>query len=261
MMTQLLLCLTLLAAMCAGCQAARAGEPYAGFGTLTTMFAAPQRQADWPAGTLTGGGFEPDPDAQGKSAGMRAILLADGMANVAAISARLQPGRRAWVKGEVFETFIRVDEIEVLPYKQAADIPDKVANAIGRFTMTELGAWHNRMPPSTDKRHLVVTIRAESTAGDRKDRTVKVERLFYSFDANQEGVVAEHMSLINPDTGLAGGQLEMTLPPDKPADIALRGEQTYPDGHVNDEIYVIVVLSVGDERIVLRQHCRVIAAV
>ena len=116
------------------------------------------------------------------------------------------------------------------------------------------------MPPSTDRRHLVVTIRAESAAGDKKDRTIKVERVFYSFDEDREGTVAERMSLIDPDTGLAGGKMEMPLPFDKPADVALRGEQTYPEGHIDDEIYVIVVLSVGAERIVLRQHCRVIAA-
>lgn len=68
------------------------------------------------------------------------------------------------------------------------------------------------------------------------------------------------MSLMDPNSGLDGGKLEMPLPAGKPADVSLRGEQTYPDGHVDDEIYVIVVLSVGDERIVLRQHCRVIAA-
>lgn len=261
MTTQLLLCLTLFAAMCTGCQAARAGEPYEGFGTLTTMFAAPQREVDWPAGTLTGTGFELDADASGKSPGMRAILLVEGIRNVGAISAQLQPGRRTWVKGEVFEKFIRVDEIEVLPYKKAADIPDRTTNAIGRFTITELGAWHNRMPPSTDRRHLVVTIRAESTDGREKERTVKVERVFFSFDEDEEGVVAEHISLIDPSSGLGGGKLEMPLPVDKPADVALRGESVYPDGHVNGEIFVIVVLSVDNERVVLRQHCRIIAAV
>jgi len=261
MTTHLLLCLTLFAAMCTGCQAARAGEPYEGFGTLTTMFAAPQREADWPAGTLTGAGFDLDPDASGKSPGMRAILLVEGNKNVGAISTQLQPGRRAWVKGEVYEKFIRVDEVEVIPFKKAADIPDRAINAIGRFTITELGAWHNRMPPSIDRRHLVVTIRAESAAGEKKDRTIKVERVFYSFDEDREGVVAEQMSLIDPNTGMASGKMEMLLPFDKPTDVALRGEQTYPDSHVNDEIYVIVVLSVGAERIVLRQHCRVIAAV
>lgn len=261
MTTQLLLCLTLLAAMCTGCQAARAGEPFEGFGRLTTMFALPQREADWPKGTLTGSGFEPDSDESGQSPGMRAILLVEGVEDVGAISAQLQPGRRAWVKGEVFEKFIRVDEIETLPYKKAADIPDRRTNAIGRFTITEVGAWHNRMPPSTDRRHLVVTIRAESTDGWEKDRTIKVQRVFYSFDEDVEGVVAEHMSIIDPNSGLDGGKLEMTLAPDKPADVALRGESTYPDGHVGEDIYVIVVLSVGKERVVLRQHGRVIAAV
>lgn len=261
MTTQLLLCLTLFAALCTGCQAASGGEKFEGFGTLTTLFALPQRQPDWPKGELTGTGFQIDPDDKGSSPGTRAMLMAESAKPAANLSAQLQPGRRAWIKGEVFKDGIRVDEIEVLPFPRPGVIPSKVANAIGRFDLNEVGAWHNRMPPSTDKRHLTLSIRAENTAADRKDRVIKVERVFYSFDKDREGVLAKDMSIIDLNTGLAGGKMEMPLPHGKPIDLGIRGEDTYPDGHVDDEIYVIVILSVGDERIILRGHCKIIAAV
>lgn len=260
MTTQLLVLITLLAACCSGCQVANGGQKFEGFGTLTTLFTLPQRQADWPAGELTGSGFEPDADEHDSSPGTRAMLLAESFRNAAALSTQLQPGRRAWVKGEVFNDVIRIDEIEVIPYTRAGEIPAKAATTVGRFEFVEVGAWHNRMPPATDKRHLVLNIRAENTASDRKPRTVRVERIFYSFDKDREGVVAKDMSLIDPATGMAGGKREMPLPPAAPADVNIRGENTYPDGHLDEELYVIVILSVGDERIVLRHHGTIIAA-
>ncbi len=265
MNTQLLLLVALLATFCTGCQAAGGsnggGEKFQGWGTVTTLFALPQRQPDWPAGELTGSGFQPDPDEDGQSPGARAMLLSKDFKDAAALNARLQAGRRAWIKGAVFEQVIRIDEIEVLPFTRAGEIPMKMVKPAARFDLMEVGAWHNRMPPSNDTRHLTLMIRAENTAADRKPRTVKLERVFYSFDKDREGVLAEDMSLINPDTGMAGGKMEMTLPPGQAVDLGIRGEGVYPEGHIDEEIYVTVILSIDDERIILRGHTRIIAAV
>jgi len=264
MTTHLLLCLALSAALCSGCAAtnagAGAGDSFEGFGTLTTLFVLPERQPDWPAGTLTGGGFEPDPDEKGAAMGMRAILLAENVADAGAIAARLQPGRRAWVKGVILDDVIRVDEVEVIPFPRAGAVPNKEANTAGRFDFVEVGAWHNRMPPDTNIRHLVLNFKAQNTASDRKDRTMKVERVFYSFSRDKEGVVAKRLSLVNPDTGMGGGRQEMTLRHNESIEFAIRGEDVYPDGHVNEELYVIVILSIGEERVVLRQHGKIIEA-
>lgn len=264
MTTHLLVCAALAAMLCSGCAATLAsnekGESFEGFGTLTTMLVAPERQADWPAGTLTGGGFEPDPDDKGASPGMRAVLLAENVAAVRGIAARLQPGRRAWVKGAILDQVIRVDEMEVIPYPRAGAIPNREANTTVRFEFIDVGAWHNRMPPDANIRHLVLNFKAQNLAADRKDRTVKIERIFYSFSRDKEGVAARRMSLINPDTGMAGGRMEMPLPHGKTIEFGIRGEDIYPDGHVNEDLYVIVILSVGEERVVLRQNGKIIEA-
>ncbi len=263
MTTHLLVCAALAAMMCSGCAATSAGgtgEAFEGFGTLTTLFALPERQPDWPAGTLTGGGFEPDPDDKGASAGMRAILLAENVADATGLAGRLQPGRRAWVKGVVLDDVIRVDEMEVIPYPRAGAIPSKETNTTGRFEFVDVGAWHNRMPPDANIRHLVLNFRVQNLAADRRDRTMKIERIFYSFLRDKEGVAARRMSLVNPDTGLAGGRMELLLPHGETPEFAVRGEDVYPDGHVNEDLYVIVILSIGEERIVLRQHGKIIEA-
>jgi hypothetical protein len=106
----------------------------------------------------------------------------------------------------------------------------------------------------------VLNFKAQNLAADRKDRTMKIERIFYSFSRDKEGVVAKQMSLVNPDTGMAGGRQEITLPHNEATEFGIRGEDVYPDGHVNEELYVIVILSVGDERVVLRQHGKIIEA-
>lgn len=263
MTTHLLVCAALAAMVCSGCAATSAGgtgESFEGFGTLTTLFALPERQADWPAGTLTGGGFEPDPDDKGAAAGMRAILLADNVADPGGVAARLQPGRRAWVKGAILDDVIRVDEMEVIPYPRAGAIPGKETNTTGRFEFVDVGAWHNRMPPDTNVRHLVLNFKAQNLAADRKERKVRIERIFYSFSRDKEGVVGKRMSLVNPDTGLAGGRMELTLRHNETTEFAIRGEDVYPDGHVNEELYVVVILSIGEERVVVRQNGKIIEA-
>lgn len=182
------------------------------------------------------------------------------MADPGGVAARLQPGRRAWVKGAILDDVIRVDEMEVIPYPRAGAIPSKETNTTGRFEFVDVGAWHNRMPPDTNVRHLVLNFKAQNLAADRKERKVRIERIFYSFSRDKEGVVGKRMSLVNPDTGLAGGRMELTLRHNEATEFAIRGEDVYPDGHVNEELYVVVILSIGEERVVVRQNGKIIEA-